>query len=174
LLSYNSGALPARRPAAVIRTRPTSVARPPGDDALGRRTREPGARQFDHLRDGEAVREHDRFGAAVARRGEQFKRGAAVGLWAATRAAICLRLIFPSSGNRAMSVKASTGPTPGIEVSSSDWSTKLIRGLTSEAAAGIQSRRGLNHDDSAPVTPHNAPFPTDNAVYEPTNRAPAA
>src|SRR5262249_60662309 len=32
-----------------------------------------------------------------------------------TRAAICLRLIFPSSGNRAMSVKASTGPTPGIE-----------------------------------------------------------
>src|SRR6516225_4314626 len=36
-----------------------------------------------------------------------------------TRAAICLRLIFPSSGNRAMSVKASTGPTPGIEVSSS-------------------------------------------------------
>ena len=36
-----------------------------------------------------------------------------------TRAAICLRLIFPSSGSRAMSVKASTGPTPGIEVSSS-------------------------------------------------------
>src|SRR5262249_29580963 len=36
-----------------------------------------------------------------------------------TRAAICLRLIFPSSGNRAMSVKASTGPTPGIEVSRS-------------------------------------------------------
>ena len=42
----------------------------------------------------------------------------------------------------------------------SDWSTKLIRGLTSEAAAGFQSRRGLNHDDSDPVTPHNAPFPT--------------
>src|SRR5262249_14515842 len=37
----------------------------------------------------------------------------------ADRAAICLRLIFPSSGNRAMSVTASTGPTPGIEVSSS-------------------------------------------------------
>jgi NAD(P)-dependent dehydrogenase (short-subunit alcohol dehydrogenase family) len=36
-----------------------------------------------------------------------------------TRAAICLRPIFPSSGSRAMSVKASTGPTPGIEVSSS-------------------------------------------------------
>src|SRR5262249_9775446 len=46
----------------------------------------------------------------------------------------------------------------------SDWSTKLIRGLTSEAAAGFQSRRGLNHDDSAPVTPHNAPFPTYKAA----------
>src|SRR5262249_57118175 len=42
----------------------------------------------------------------------------------------------------------------------SDWSTKLIRGLTSEAAAGFRSRRGLNHDDSAPVTAHNAPFST--------------
>src|SRR5262245_53744028 len=39
-----------------------------------------------------------------------------------------------------------------------------IRGLTSEAAAGFQSRRGLNHDDSAPVTPHNAPFPTYKAA----------
>ena len=37
----------------------------------------------------------------------------------ADEGAICLRLIFPSSGNRAMSVKASTGPTPGMEVSSS-------------------------------------------------------
>jgi hypothetical protein len=44
---------------------------------------------------------------------------AAVSLARPTRAAICLRVIFPSSGNRAMSVKASTGPTPGIEVSSS-------------------------------------------------------
>jgi len=34
-----------------------------------------------------------------------------------------------------------------------DWSTKLIRGLTSEAAAGFRSRRGLSYDDSAPVTP---------------------
>src|SRR5829696_8666629 len=33
-----------------------------------------------------------------------------------TRAAICLRLMRPSSGSRAMRVKASTGPTPGIEV----------------------------------------------------------
>src|SRR5262245_39108484 len=39
-----------------------------------------------------------------------------------------------------------------------------IGGLTSEAAAGFQSRRGLNHDDSAPVTPHNAPFPTYKAA----------
>src|SRR6059058_1447742 len=30
-----------------------------------------------------------------------------------TRAAICLRLMRPSSGSRAMSVKASTGSTPG-------------------------------------------------------------
>src|SRR5262249_43629055 len=37
---------------------------------------------------------------------------------------------------------------------------KLTRGLISEAAAGFRSRRGLNYDDSAPVTPHNAPFPT--------------
>jgi hypothetical protein len=46
----------------------------------------------------------------------------------------------------------------------SDWSTKLIRGLTSEAAAGFRSRRGLSYDDSAPVTPHNAPFPTYKAA----------
>src|SRR5262249_14516207 len=45
----------------------------------------------------------------------------------------------------------------------SDWSTKLIRGLTSEAPAGFQSRRGLSYDDSAPVSPHNAPFPTYKA-----------
>jgi hypothetical protein len=37
--------------------------------------------------------------------------------------------------------------------------------LTSEAAAGFQSRRGLSHDDSAPVTPHNAPFPTYKAAH---------
>src|SRR4051794_14510728 len=30
-----------------------------------------------------------------------------------TRAAICWRLMRPSSGSRAMRVKASTGPTPG-------------------------------------------------------------
>src|SRR5262249_5632662 len=40
----------------------------------------------------------------------------------------------------------------------SDRSTKLTRGLISETPAGFRSRRGLNYDDSAPVTPHNAPF----------------
>jgi hypothetical protein len=45
----------------------------------------------------------------------------------------------------------------------SDWSTKLIRGLTSEAAAGFQSRRGLSHDSTL-VTPHNAPFSTYKAA----------
>src|SRR5262245_42297953 len=30
----------------------------------------------------------------------------------------------------------------------SDWSTKLIRGLTSEAAAGFRSRRGPSHDST--------------------------
>ena len=41
----------------------------------------------------------------------------------------------------------------------SDRSTKLIRGLTSEAAAGFRSRRGPSHDSTF-VTPHNAPFST--------------
>ena len=47
----------------------------------------------------------------------------------------------------------------------SDRSTKLIRGLISETPAGFRSRRGLNYDDSAPVTPHNAPFPTYKMRY---------
>src|SRR4030095_916209 len=42
----------------------------------------------------------------------------------------------------------------------SDRSTKLTRVLISETLAGFRSRRGLSYDDSAPVTPHNAPFPT--------------
>src|SRR5262249_19592114 len=45
----------------------------------------------------------------------------------------------------------------------SDWSTKLIRGLTSEAAAGFRSRRGPSHDSTL-VTPHNAPFSTYKAA----------
>src|SRR4030095_6765338 len=61
-----------------------------------------------------------------------------------TRAAICLRLIFPSSGNRAMSVKASTGPTPGIEVSialseSHIGGNHLGQALVEEADIGLQS-----------------------------------
>jgi hypothetical protein len=35
--------------------------------------------KLDHVRDGEAVREQDRFGAAVTTRGEQFERAAASG-----------------------------------------------------------------------------------------------
>src|SRR5262249_3847908 len=42
----------------------------------------------------------------------------------------------------------------------SDRSTKLTRGLTSKTAAGFRSRRELSYDDSAPVSPHNAPFST--------------
>src|SRR5262249_24115064 len=45
----------------------------------------------------------------------------------------------------------------------SDWSTKLIRGLTSEAAAGFRSRRGPSHDSTL-ATPHNAPFSTYKAA----------
>src|SRR6516165_794464 len=45
----------------------------------------------------------------------------------------------------------------------SDRSTKLIRGLTSEAAAGFRSRRGPSHDSTL-VTPHNAPFSTYKAA----------
>src|SRR5262249_2147122 len=47
-------------------------------------------------------------------------------------------------------------------------SAKLTRGLISETPAGFRSRRGLNYDDSAPVTPHNAPFPTykTNCVFQ--------
>src|SRR5262245_60932410 len=43
-----------------------------------------------------------------------------------------------------------------------DRSTKLIRGLTSEAPAGFRSRRGPSHDSTL-VTPHNAPFSTYKA-----------
>jgi len=74
-----------RRPAAVIRSVATSaVAR---HHALGARGRKPGAV---HLRDREAVREHERFGAAVAAGGEQFER-AAVELGRALGAAVMAR-----------------------------------------------------------------------------------
>jgi hypothetical protein len=44
----------------------------------------------------------------------------------------------------------------------SDWSSKLIRGLASEAPAGFRSRRGDGHDQ-IPVAPHCAPFPSYKA-----------
>jgi hypothetical protein len=49
------------------------------DDALGRRSGDPRVNKLDHLRDGEPVREHHRFGAAVAAGGEQLERAAAAG-----------------------------------------------------------------------------------------------
>jgi hypothetical protein len=57
------------------------------DHALGCRGRQPSDAQINHLLDGEAVRDHDRFGRAIARRGQQFERAAAVGLGAAAVAA---------------------------------------------------------------------------------------
>src|SRR6516164_5475382 len=45
----------------------------------------------------------------------------------------------------------------------SDWSTKLIRGLKAEAAAGFQSRRERCRE-STPVTPQYAAFPTYKAA----------
>jgi hypothetical protein len=41
----------------------------------------------------------------------------------------------------------------------SDRSSKLTRGLGSETPAGFRPRRGFGHDP-APVSPHNAPFPS--------------
>ena len=43
--------------------------------------------KLDHLLDAEAVRDHKRLGAAVARRGQQLERAAAVGLGAVATAA---------------------------------------------------------------------------------------
>src|SRR6516164_9367986 len=45
----------------------------------------------------------------------------------------------------------------------SGWSTKLIRGLKAEAAAGFQSRRERCRE-STPVTPQYAAFPTYKAA----------
>src|SRR6266403_1376056 len=72
-----------------------------------------------------------------------------------TRAAICLRPIFPSSGSRAMSVKASTGPTSRIEViilgqdaAGASELTKLVGVDTSHR----QSGREQGADDATLVT----------------------
>src|SRR6516165_10022785 len=62
--------------------------------------------------------------------------------------------------------------TPNIEGYEKDYRELAARqvdvflavGNQPEAAAGFQSRRGLSHDDSAPVTPHNAPFQTYKAA----------
>src|SRR6516225_7755015 len=45
----------------------------------------------------------------------------------------------------------------------SDWSTKLIRGLKAEAAAGFQSRRG-RCGEPTPATPQYAAFSTYKAA----------
>src|SRR5215211_1223428 len=43
----------------------------------------------------------------------------------------------------------------------SDRSSKAIRGIASETAAGVRSRREMSNDDnSSPVSSHNAPFPS--------------
>jgi hypothetical protein len=52
---------------------------PARDHALGSRGGEPGAHEVDHHVDREAVREHDRLGAAVAAGGQQFEGAAASG-----------------------------------------------------------------------------------------------
>ena len=72
----------AFRPASLIFSVATSILRPPGNDALGGRGREPGADKLDHLLDREAVSAHNRFCASVAARSEQFERAALVGLGA--------------------------------------------------------------------------------------------
>jgi hypothetical protein len=57
-----------------------SVATSTGSHALRRRGREPGAHKLDHLLDREAVRHHQRLGAAVMAGGEQVRaRGQAIG-----------------------------------------------------------------------------------------------
>src|SRR5215208_3275573 len=43
------------------------------------------------------------------------------------------------------------------------WSTKLIRGLVTEAATGFQPRWGRCREPT-PITPHYAPFPTYKAA----------
>src|ERR1700746_1184617 len=46
----------------------------------------------------------------------------------------------------------------------SGWSTKLIRGLKAEAAAGFQSRRERCREEPTPVTPQYAAFSTYKAA----------
>jgi len=70
--------------------------------------------------------------------------------------------------------------TPNIEGYEKDYRELAARkvdvflavGNEPALRAGFQSRRGLSHDDSAPVTPHNAPFQTYKAagVHHPSRR----
>jgi hypothetical protein len=46
----------------------------------------------------------------------------------------------------------------------SDWSTKLHSRSDIRGGCGLLVTTGLSHDDSAPVTPHNAPFQTYKAA----------
>jgi len=75
----------ARRPASVILTRATSIARPPAT-TRSLRVVATGADEINQEIDREPVREHDRLAAAVGGCGEQFERAAALGLWAAPAA----------------------------------------------------------------------------------------
>src|SRR5260221_49487 len=63
-----------------------------------------------------------------------------------------------------MTAGGSRAPLLSISAGRSDRSSKLTRGLGSEAAAGFRSRRALSHDDSAPVSSQNAPFPSYKAA----------
>jgi hypothetical protein len=64
----------------VIFTRATSILRDPATTRSAVAVASPARTKLDHLCDGEAVREHDRFGAAFGTRREQFERSPPVGL----------------------------------------------------------------------------------------------
>src|SRR5262249_49083635 len=76
---------------SIIRVLPLGTRRRARDHALARRARQPGADQLDHLRDREAVREHQRFRAAVATGGEQFQSASADRDWDTLTAALMAR-----------------------------------------------------------------------------------
>jgi hypothetical protein len=69
----------ARRPASVIRTRASSIVRPPATTRSACAVPNPTADQLDHLLGCEAMRQHDRLRAAVAAGGKQFERAVASG-----------------------------------------------------------------------------------------------
>jgi hypothetical protein len=50
-----------------------------------------------------------------------------------------------------------------------DWSAKLVRGLSAEAAAGFQSRRRRSREPT-PVNPHYAAFATYPALFRSVSR----